>query len=329
MARKAVPGFIQILTYIVVINKIALQELDDPYVSIRGKYAGASIAILGSGPSAPHLFSRKEDVVVGVNGAASLLHSGDFFLSDDSAAPKKSWFTKMPDNVTLIVTSAAAIKIPAIYPNPEQRCSLQSQYNNLVNTWLQEFPDFIDAPLDSYGRTDNTNMPRKSSDGCYYLLPEHPSLHQFERTLPKPTPPHVVLKYRSHSQPYSRKQLRINMEGTSVHTAVQLAYLMGAHTIHLYGVEFSNAPVAGQPYSAGNYFYVPNPDELGMSTEIQRETLDHAINSIRSLGVSIYSHILRKNLSVWNTKLHNSIKVEHLELSHIDTMTNQRIKHEI
>jgi hypothetical protein len=284
--------------------------IDDPYCSIRGKYRGASIAVLGSGPSLPHLFEGKEDVVIGVNGAGALLRLQDYFLSDDSAAPSKSWFQALDKRITMILTSGAAIRVPEFFPDPRMRSSLGRDYEDKVRAWL-DLSEVSSGSLDDYGRTDNLQYPRKSSDGRYYLLPTHPFLDEFERNLPSPELPHIILKYRSVNEPLSREQIRLNMEGTSSHMALQVAYIMGAREIHLYGVEFSNTPENGKTNESGNYFYKPKINELGMTLDTQLQTMDSAIKGIIERDAAVYSHILSKDYGKWNTRLMNSIKIEH------------------
>jgi len=283
---------------------------DDPYQSIRGKYKGKLIAVLGSGPSLPYFFKRKEDVVIGVNGASTLLRLKDYFLSDDSAAPEKTWFKNLDKRITMILTSAAAIQVPEIYPHKHVRNQLQHDYNKKVQTWINLAKPLRNT-LEDYGRTDNLQYPRKSSNGKYYLPPTHPFLEDFEHNMPNPKPPHIVLKYRSVNEPISREQIKINMEGTSSHVALQIAYLMGASEIHLYGVEFSNYPKNGQLHSSGNYFYQPASGEFGMTLDTQLKTMDNTIQEINKLGTPVFSHILSKKSEKWNTRLTNSIKIEH------------------
>jgi hypothetical protein len=284
--------------------------IDDPYCSIRGKYRGASIAVLGSGPSLPHLFGRKEDVVIGVNGAGALLRLQDYFLSDDSAAPSKSWFQALDKRITMILTSGAAIRVPEFFPDQRMRDRLWHDYEGKVQAWLN-FAGVLRDSLDDYGRTDNLQHPRKSSDGRYYLLPTHPFLEEFEKNLPSPELPHIILKYRSVNEPLSREQIRLNMEGTSSHMALQIAYIMGAREIHLYGVEFSNTPENGKTHGSGNYYYKPELNELGMTLDAQLQTMDSTLKRINERGVVVYSHILSRTSEKWNTRLTNSIKIEH------------------
>ncbi|PNW65443.1 UNVERIFIED_CONTAM: hypothetical protein BEN50_22950 [Euhalothece sp. KZN 001] len=285
--------------------------IKDPYQSIRGKYQGKTIAVLGSGPSLPHLFSRKEDVIIGVNGTSKLLCSQDYFLSDDSAAPSKTWFKNLDKSTTVILTSGAAIRVPEFYPDETTRHQLQEDYEKRVQTWLKQAPPPQNS-LEEYGRTDNLQYPRKSSDGKYYLLPTHPFLNDFEDNIPPHNPPHIILKYRSINEPISREQIRLNCEGTSAHTALQIAYIMGAKEIHLYGIEFSNLPKNKERHGAGNYFYQPAKGELGMTLDTQLQTMDLTIGEINKQGEAIvYSHILSKKSEKWNTRLTNSFKIEH------------------
>jgi hypothetical protein len=143
------------------------------------------------------------------------------------------------------------------------------------------------------------------------LLPTHPFLEEFERNLPTHESPHIILKYRSVNEELSREQIRLNVEGTSSHMALQVAYIMGAREIHLYGVEFSNTPENGKLHGSGNYFYTPELNEYGMTLDAQLQTMDNTIRIINERDVAVYSHILSRRHEMWNTKLVNSIKIEH------------------
>lgn len=283
----------------------------DPYRPVRGQSQGISAAILGSSPSVD-LYSRFEGVTIGVNGASSLLTEGDIFLSDDSAAPSKSWFRGLGGKpLTMALTAGAAIHVPAFFPDETIRNELISDYDNRVACWLSNVgqPEYVDCS--QYGRTDNLDRPRRSSDGRVYLPPTHPDLSEFEDSLPDHEPPHIVLKHRAINEPISRDQIRLNSEGTSVHVALQLAFIMGAAEIHLYGVDFSNPPIDGQRHSGSNYFYKAPPDEYGMTLPAQIETMDRTIAAIRELGTEVYSHISTAKRRGWDTRLTCSQRIDH------------------
>lgn len=283
----------------------------DPFQSIRGTWKDATIAILASGPSVA-LYDNSEDLAIGVNGASVLLTEGDFFLSDDSAAPSRSWFRGLDNTIiTMALTAAAAIRVPAFYPDKSIRGALLEDYNNRVNRWLAHVgqPEGLDCS--QYGRTDNLNRPRRSSDGRVYLPPMHPDLNEFEDTLPAHQPPHLILRNRTTCEPISRNQLRLNSEGTSAHVALQLAYIMGAAEIHLYGVEFSNPPSKGQRHTGLNYFYKAPPGEGGMTLPAQLNTMDKTIAAIQRQGTPVYSHVCTNHPQGWNTRLTNSTRLDH------------------
>jgi len=112
--------------------------------------------------------------------------------------------------------------------------------------------------------------------------------------IPVPSKPHLILRHVSKTEPIMRNQKTLNSGGTSVGVAMQLAYVMGASEIHLYGVEFSNV-------KGNNYFYNVQTGETGATPEDKMRRMDEMIVEIISQGTQVFSHGF--------TNLKNSIKV--------------------
>lgn len=239
---------------------------------LRGKYPGARIAVIGSAPSAT-AFAHDEEVAIGVNGAARLLHPGEYFLSADQRAHLRSWFTELTDNPS-ILRGISAIYSDRFYHDAAQRAELQDAYER----WLDRHADATVTLADGF---------RFVSDS------QHPRLNDaFARTIPAPDANHIM-RYFGTDEPLSPTQQRINVGGTSACCAVQVAFLMGARSIHLYGVEFTNevaAPESHADYTGGNYFYAPEAGETGKTTPAQRRFLDAIVAELHGRGVPVYSH---------------------------------------
>jgi len=237
---------------------------------------GSSIAIVGSAPSAT-AFSRKEDYVIGVNGASLLLNEGDYFCSCDDLGYKRSWFSNA-SALTCFLRPHAAMHSNLFYDK-----SVLDDYFHLMDEKPHLFEKFR-------GET-----PPKLDE---------PELDEFFSNLPQPYNSHVLLYGTSYSGKVSPLQENLLRGGTSSCVALQIAFLMGASNIHLYGIEFSNQ---AKDFSGSNYFYNPQSTELGMTSESQRESMDQVIKKIGAYSVPIFSH--------GPTNLENSIQLEPMILA--------------
>ncbi|MFA4982903.1 MAG: hypothetical protein WC588_01675 [Candidatus Micrarchaeia archaeon] len=248
---------------------------------VRNIHAGKSFAVLGSGPSVS-LFQRKEDVVIGVNGAGQLLRSGDYLFSQDERACMRSWFTTLAPEVTCVLKATAAMRSERLYPDREIREGLIGIFESYVKSHPSEV--------------------RLNDDGFKTIRPGNPVIDAFQELFPIPKPPHMIVRF-VNEQSISREMGSLIKKGTSACGAMQLAYVMGASEIHLYGVQFTN-DAKGIPtsYSGTNYFYVPKPGEEGRTMEEQRIDMDGIASRISCLGAKVYSHGF--------TRLKNTIKMD-------------------
>ena len=98
-------------------------------------------------------------------------------------------------------------------------------------------------------------------------------------------------------QPITKRMKKLRRGPTSAGCALQIAYLMGASTIHMYGVEMTNQ---GVPYAEGNYFYVPKPWEKGVTSAEQLISIEGVIHDLCELGVRVshVGHTRIQNVSV-------------------------------
>ena len=254
--------------------------------TLRDRHKSESIAVLGSAPSVK-MFQREEDVVIGVNGAGQLLEGNDYFLSGDEGSYKKSWYLSLPETIRCILRPHAAIYSERFYPDPDVREEMVRFYE----TYMDEHPEDVVFK-------ENINL--------RYVALEVKAIDDFFDEIQVPNPPNIILRQVARQEPISKEQKRINVGGTSACMAVQIAYIMGAVEIHLYGVEFSNNIPPGYAYKGGNYFYRPKPNETGMTLPSQRQFMDDIIRQIQVDNVPVISH--------GPTRLENTIKsVEPIE----------------
>ncbi|MFH1275784.1 MAG: hypothetical protein ABIH82_01605, partial [Candidatus Woesearchaeota archaeon] len=85
-----------------------------------------------------------------------------------------------------------------------------------------------------------------------------------------------------------KEQDELYAGGTSAGLAVQIAHIMGAKEIHLYGCSFDND--ARVPYGGERYFYHPKEGEKGHTDKGQRIFLDAIIEVIKSQGTEVFAH---------------------------------------
>jgi hypothetical protein len=97
----------------------------------------------------------------------------------------------------------------------------------------------------------------------------------------------------------NQSMCRLRSGGTSAGGALQIAFLMGAKEIHLYGVEFTNQ---GVPYKNLNYFYQGELREGGHTDSTQQMVMEELIQIVQEQGVKVFHH--------GHTKLKNLIILE-------------------
>ena len=229
---------------------------------LRGTFEGKGFAVLGSAPSLLNYFEREADIIIGVNGASKVLSDGDLFLSADQFAFTRSWFNT-DKNLRHFLRGLSAIHSFKLYPD-----------NSLRSRLIREHNDYIKS-LDESNIIYREDLEIKViNDGKYF--------DEFFSRIPHSQFPHELLHSISRGdEPISRNQKALNVGGTSACMAVQLAYVMGAREIHLYGIEFSNSVDKGKEYTGTNYFYKSKSSEGGMTLLSQRDFMDKVIMEIR------------------------------------------------
>lgn len=250
--------------------------------SIRDIHAGKVFAVLGSAPSV-RKFSRKEEIVIGVNGASQLLVRHDYFLSMYKGAHHRSWFQTIERGVSHILRPHSALYSRHLYEDDRFRESLISSNECFMDRYpLQTKREIISGRVVRFVSKE--------------YEPEPNRLCQF----PAPKEPHIILREVDPKQRIHKRMTKVSPGGTSACTAIQVAFVMGASEIHLYGVEFTNH-TSDNHLNGTNYFYDTKVEEGGRTTTSHLFDADRCILEIRDRGVPVYSH--------GPTKLVNSIQV--------------------
>ena len=212
---------------------------------LKGKHSGKSIAVLGSSPTI-NLYRGEEDVSIAVNGSVlcdSVRHA-DYFLCGDRKSHRRRWFEPSFQIARhRVVPTFVAPYDPVVIPDSELRRVLVEALRA-----AQHHKQFV-----------------------------HQSLH--------PSPGHTIFQYapfwREHT--ISPSQTRLCSGATIAGVAIQLAFLMGAREIHLYGCSFGTPP--GQPH----YGY-DNKGEAGGIGPHHLPNMNDMISQIISQGTNVYSH---------------------------------------
>lgn len=251
-------------------------------------YPSSTIAVIGSAPSALNYRDIGYDATIAVNGASQLLcraKRGKYFLSGDAAASRRSWYSDIPDGVVHILRPPAAVYSPVFVQDPSQQVRLV----RLWESYLDRHPEEVRVIQNRTVREGDRDVPLSDLeyDNRFYDM--------LLRSIPL-CGPHVAFNV-CLPQRITRNMQKLRRGPTSAGCALQVAYLMGAAAIHMYGVEMTNH---GVPYAEGNYFYVPLPDEKGVTTSEQLMSIEGVIHDLCKLGVktSHFGHTRIRNVRV-------------------------------
>ena len=216
--------------------------------AFRARHRGASVAVLGSSPTIG-LYRGQEDVTIGVNGSAIALRDGhrmDYFMCGDRESPARRWFLASERFGAIRFVSSHVLPFdPLVIPGAKERQKLQGQLKAFVGAGNRDWR----FRLKSYPiRTKHSFFEYK---------------HPWEQRV-------------------SHRQRMFAKGGTISGMAVQMALVMGASSIHLYGCSFE--PVDGVHYgydSAG---------ELGQIKFWQPIGMDFILSQVLRLGVRVFAH---------------------------------------
>lgn len=243
--------------------------------TLRDIFPDSTIAVIGSAPSAVAYRDIGYDATIAVNGASRLLprtRGPKYFLSGDAGASRQSWYRAIPCGLTQILRPMAAIYSEVFVRDPLQRSAL-------VKLW----EDYLDRhPQEVRVIPNRTVRERNRQEPLRDLEYDNPFYDTLLNRIP-PCAPHVAFNV-ALPQPISKDMQKLRRGPTSAGCALQIAYLMGASAIHIYGVEMSNQ---GIPYAEGNYFYNPKPYEKGVTTSKQLKSIEGVVHDLCELGVTI------------------------------------------
>jgi hypothetical protein len=239
---------------------------------MRELYNGKSFAVLGSAPSL-RLYSGNQDIAIGVNGAGKILTEQDIFLSMYKGTHFSSWFKELARGIRCILRPHSAMYSKRFFPSDDFRLKM-----------IEKNERFMDS------HPNQVRHEELESELVRYVSKEYEPRKDFLKDFPSPAEPHFVIREIDTSSPVTKDITKINPAGTSSCTAMQIAYLMGASEIHLYGIEFSNDVPDPNDFNGDNYFTTPKKGETGRTLPKHREDMDAMILEIISQGIPIISH---------------------------------------
>lgn len=220
----------------------------------RDAHAGRAIAVLGSGPTLA-LFRGQQPLAIAVNGAATHDVPYRYFVCGDPASPWREWFYgSRRHDARRLVASFVAPRDALLYPRRRTRARLR----------LQRLPHSLAARL------------RGSLTPLYDYAPRA-----------RPAPGHgwfqyVVDEFPADAAPFhdSLRQGRVLHGATIAGVAVQIAVVMGAAAIHLYGCAMDND-------TGGNYL---RAGSQGRTTPLQRANFATLLAWVEQAGVEVVRH---------------------------------------
>jgi len=212
------------------------------------------MAVLGSGPTLG-AFAGREPVAIAVNGAAACDVPYQYFICGDLASPQREWFyASRRHRARRFVASFLAPSDAVLFPSALLRWRLR----------CERLPRSVRARA------------RRSPAPLYDYRPSA-----------APTPGHGWFQYCRDEFPTDEQELHRHLRaerlvhGASIAgVAVQLAYLMGAAEIHLYGCAMDND-------QGDNYF---RPGSRGQTTPLQRANFSQLLAWIAAAGVRLVPH---------------------------------------
>lgn len=236
---------------------------------IVGKYKGAKISILGSGPTLNDHNSKINDVsdiVIACNGSLMALNSKDIFIDYftciDRKSPTRQWFYKSKHFFRKNLSSVVRIIPP--YLLPFDKLSLPSKF--LRSQLEEELLNFEGGKI-----SEDYDLGIDFRIDKYHLFLQNSIVSNLRK-----------LDFFSNAEVLDiSKDILVYASVTGV--GAQMAYRMGASEINLFGCTFNN------PENSGTYAY-NNKGESGVITDRQRRNMNIILSSIKSTGVQINSY---------------------------------------
>ena len=218
----------------------------DKYRNIHKK---SKIAILGSSPTL-ELYENKEDISIAVNGAPLCLSENykiNYFMCGDKDSHDRQWFLSSEKfNAIRIVSSFVLPYDPIIIPKKNERYELQKR----LKEFYENEENYINFNLDDY-----------------VLDSKHGFFHYS----------------RPWNQIISKRQKKISKSATISGVAAQMALIMGAKEIHLYGCSFGDVK--------NKHYYYDSKGEPGGIKLWQPVVMDFILyQMIKKYNIEIIAH---------------------------------------
>lgn len=213
-------------------------------------HKGMSFAILGSSPTI-NIYRGQQDISIAVNGAVLCdpVERADYFMAGDKNSPYRRWFEES--------YKKAKTRIVATFVAPYDKivCSSFDQ--------RKKFQNMLEA--DYFHQSDPGGNIRFSPDGLV------------------PSGDHGIFVYADiWEEKICIDQKRLCRGGTISGVAAQMAMVMGAKEIHLYGCSFGDT-------NRKHYGY-DNKEEPGGIDPNHIFTMDYILSRIKLSGVEIFAH---------------------------------------
>ena len=227
-----------------------------------GKFNGATIGVLGSGPTLLDYkddLNRFNDLVISTNGSLMSLnpksHLIDFFIYGDQAAPKRQWFDRSTHG--FIGRDGMPTK--------------------------RTLPTFL-LPFDPFVLKDEENRNKLKCEFDKFKEVSGPENYiQFRPNLEGLDLNGVIFYYKDliPGDVLSGDNL-LSSGGTITGVASQFAGYLGATRINLFGCGFSN-------FDGKTYAY-DSKNEPGITTINQARNMDLILESLKSKGIKIFAY---------------------------------------
>ncbi len=227
-----------------------MQGMTSNINDFREIHKGKSFAVLGSSPTI-NLYRGEQDVSIAVNGSVmcDAVERADYFMAGDKDSAKRGWFEKSMDFAdSRIIATFIAPFDHLVLSDEEERSELQRLL-------------------------EDDKVHQREPGGNIKFSPNFRNLVR----------PHGIFEYADiWEEEICPDQQKLCRGGTISGVACQMALIMGASEVHLYGCSF------GTP-EQGHYGY-NNKNEPGGIRFDHPPTMDYILSRLVEHNVGVYSH---------------------------------------
>jgi len=198
-------------------------------------------------------------------------HSGDI-VSVAASGPSADLFKKGAD-ITIGVNGAAFLDHKFDY-------FLCGDKNSYTKDWFTVECSYVRVIARLVASMDIILYPEKKFPNLERLaVPQHEQ--RKVRHVPEPIPQHLIYSYKWYAEGRLAEDMDFLMFGGTISCcAVQLAYIMGAKEVELYGCDFHHS-------RRSHYFYNAGPGQVGRVRPSQCEVMDKLLKEVRDRGVRV------------------------------------------